>query len=420
MSRGTTRRSAFGRRTRTAPNSSRSVTSTRPSGPPANPAFRLRPTSVTAPGGGATAGWNVTPAGIPAWPSSSERRGAWSEASTIRGAGERFAPGACREATIPGGTAGRASSDSSSAIGTVALRPARQRSMARGRLALRPGGSIGSRQPNGSSVAAAPPIASTGPGSQVSSSVRPRTRRAFQSRGPTYASGHSRGSSPAAMRSRRRSAACSHRNSAEGTAGIRARLGRKQELARRQQVDDLRRSDRALVDGVEAAQAVDLVPEELDPDGKLRARSEDVNEAAAPGELAAAGDLDHRFVAEPEQLRQERALDLPIPYPDRPRRRGQVVPAERRLEERLDGGHQHPGTPAAPCRERGNAGRRLVADELAPLVGKGRARLQHGNRGRVAQPRHQLLGHAVADLGVPCDPADPLAAGDGERVCWIA
>ena len=34
MSRGTTRRIAFGRRTRTVPNSSRSVTKTRPSGPP--------------------------------------------------------------------------------------------------------------------------------------------------------------------------------------------------------------------------------------------------------------------------------------------------------------------------------------------------------------------------------------------------
>src|SRR5665811_1195902 len=124
MSRGTTRRRAFGRRTRTAPKSSRSVISTRPSGPPANPAFRLRPTSVTAPCGGAAAGWNVTPAGIPASPSNSDSRGAWSEAITIRGAGERSAPGTRRDATIPGGTAGRLSSASSSAIGTAAGRPA--------------------------------------------------------------------------------------------------------------------------------------------------------------------------------------------------------------------------------------------------------------------------------------------------------
>ena len=42
MSRGTTRRSAFGRRMRTVPNSSRSVTNARPSGPPTNPPLRLR------------------------------------------------------------------------------------------------------------------------------------------------------------------------------------------------------------------------------------------------------------------------------------------------------------------------------------------------------------------------------------------
>ena len=42
MSRGTTRRSAFGRRTRTVPNSSRSVTKARPSGPPTKPPLRLR------------------------------------------------------------------------------------------------------------------------------------------------------------------------------------------------------------------------------------------------------------------------------------------------------------------------------------------------------------------------------------------
>ena len=42
MSRGTTRRSALGRRTRTVPNSSRSVTNARPSGPPTKPPLRLR------------------------------------------------------------------------------------------------------------------------------------------------------------------------------------------------------------------------------------------------------------------------------------------------------------------------------------------------------------------------------------------
>ncbi len=213
MSRGTTRRSAFGRRTRTAPKSSRSVTTTSPSGPPVNPAFRLRPTSATAPGGG-TPGRIVTPAGMPASPSSSARRAAWSDARTIRGTGAAVLPGARRDGIEPGGRLRRGSSASSSASGTDAGRPARQRSIARARPELRPGGRTGSRQPNGSSSARAPPIASTGPGSQVSSRVRAPRRRAFQSRGPRYASGQAPGRSPAATRSRRRSAACSHRKSA--------------------------------------------------------------------------------------------------------------------------------------------------------------------------------------------------------------
>ena len=84
MSRGTTRRRAFGRRTRTEPKSSRSVITTRPSGPPAKPPLRLRSIRATAPGGGATVNRLVTPVGWPASASSSARRGAWSEARTIR------------------------------------------------------------------------------------------------------------------------------------------------------------------------------------------------------------------------------------------------------------------------------------------------------------------------------------------------
>src|SRR3954454_16186216 len=55
-SRGTTRRRAFGRRTRTVPNSSRSVTNSSPSGPPPKPPLRLRPISAIAVGGRAEGG----------------------------------------------------------------------------------------------------------------------------------------------------------------------------------------------------------------------------------------------------------------------------------------------------------------------------------------------------------------------------
>ena len=63
--------------------------------------------------------------------------------------------------------------------------------------------------------------------------------------------------------------------------------------SRRRQEDGLvDRADGPLVGRVERAQRVDLVAEELDPDRQRRRRREDVDDAAAPGELAAAGDLE--------------------------------------------------------------------------------------------------------------------------------
>ena len=86
MSRGTTRRIAFGRRTRTVPNSSRSVTNS-------EPVRSARESAVQAPlderdGAGRQAHRRplpVTAASCPASASSSASRGAWSEAITIRG-----------------------------------------------------------------------------------------------------------------------------------------------------------------------------------------------------------------------------------------------------------------------------------------------------------------------------------------------
>ena len=150
MSRGTTRLSAFGRRMRTVPNSSRSVTKARPSGPPTNPPLRLRSIRAIAPGGGASPTRSTTATGWPASPSTSASRGAWSEARTIRASSAR-----------------QASTASTS-------RPAR------------PGGRTGSRHPNGSPDESAPRAIATSSGgtdSQVSSRVREATRRPFQSRG---------------------------------------------------------------------------------------------------------------------------------------------------------------------------------------------------------------------------------------------
>ena len=65
----------------------------------------------------------------------------------------------------------------------------------------------------------------------------------------------------------------------------------------------LDRADAPLVGGVEGAQRVDLVAEELDPDRERRRRREHVDDAAPSRELAPAGDLEDRRVAAVEELR---------------------------------------------------------------------------------------------------------------------
>ncbi len=183
MSRGTTRRIALGRRTRTLPNSSRSVTSASPSGPPSNPPLRLRSISAIAPRGGASEMRWTMPTAWPASDSSSARRGAWSEARTTRAR----SPSQCST-------------------------PSTSRS-------VRPGGSTGSRQPNRSPDvrpfdAYAMPSAAPASDCQVSSSVRAPWRRAFQSRGGRNAPGQSFGRSPLSTSSAWRSSAWRHRKSA--------------------------------------------------------------------------------------------------------------------------------------------------------------------------------------------------------------
>ena len=117
---------------------------------------------------------------------------------------------------------------------------------------------------------------------------------------------------------------------------------------------------RPLVGRVERAQRVDLVAEELDPDRQVHRRREHVDDAAAPRELAAAGDLRHGRVAEIEQVAQQRVLVEPGADPQLPRLGRQVVGRDRVLEQRLDAGDQHaaPGRCATrPARRRGRRSR---------------------------------------------------------------
>jgi hypothetical protein len=78
------------------------------------------------------------------------------------------------------------------------------------------------------------------------------------------------------------------------------------------------------------------------------------------------------------------------------------------LQQRLDARHEHPRAPVSPGRQRRDACRRLVGDELAPLVGERGARIEDGDRRRLPEPCLQLLGDTVADLGIPGDPHDPF------------
>ena len=203
-----------------------------------------------------------------------------------------------------------------------------------------------------------------------------------------------------------------HRAKARAQA-LRAALGH-EELRGRQEHHALDLAGRALVGRVERPERVDLVAEELDPDRQLGRRREDVDDAAAPGELAPPRDLEHRRVAELEQLAEQRALPDAGPDPQLPRLGGEVGRRDRVLEERLDARHEDPGPAAPPRGERRDPGGRLVGDQLAPLVGERRPRLEDGHGRRVADPRRQLLGDAIADLGVRGDPADPLAADERE------
>ena len=187
---------------------------------------------------------------------------------------------------------------------------------------------------------------------------------------------------------------------------------RDEELAGRQERGVRRRTDGPLVGRVEATERVDLVAKEVDPDRQRLAGREDVDDAAAPGELAATGDLGGRLIAQVEQLAEQRIETDPGTGGERPRSRRQVGRIDRPLQERLDAGDQDPGPTRSPGGERRDPGGRLVGDELAPLVGQRGPRLEDGDGVGVAQPGPELLGDSIADLRVAGDPDQSLPAVD--------
>ena len=83
------------------------------------------------------------------------------------------------------------------------------------------------------------------------------------------------------------------------------------ELGRGRQLDPLGVAQRALGEGREPAHRLDLVAEQLDPHRALLGRREDVEDAAADGELAALLDLLDPLVAGGDEVAGDRAeVDL--------------------------------------------------------------------------------------------------------------
>ncbi len=199
------------------------------------------------------------------------------------------------------------------------------------------------------------------------------------------------------------------RRAAEAFADRGHARGREQELRRGQEHGPLHLAGRPLVGRIERPQRIDLVAEELDADRQRHRWREHVDDAAAPGELATTGHLGDRAVPEVEQVAQQRVQVEPGARPQLAWRRRQVVRGDGVLEQRLDARDEDPRGAAPPRRQRGDPCRGLVRDELAAFVGEGGPRLQDRYGGGIAEPRPELLCHAIADLRVAGDPDERLA-----------
>ena len=102
------------------------------------------------------------------------------------------------------------------------------------------------------------------------------------------------------------------------------------QLGRRVELDPLRLAERALGEGREPADRLDLVAEQLQPRGPVLGRAEDVEDAAADRELAAVLDLVDALVAGlDQQLGDVAEVDLLAAVKDEARR------AQRGVGDRL-------------------------------------------------------------------------------------
>ena len=205
------------------------------------------------------------------------------------------------------------------------------------------------------------------------------------------------------------------RDPSQALADRRRRLRRHQEFRRGQEHRAVDRADRPLVGRVERADRVDLVAEEFEPDRQRQRWREDVDDAAAPRELAATRDFSDRLVAEIEQLGEEGDLRGSgrrggAGAVTAGRSAGEMVCCRRAwtLATRMR------ARPLCHAGEGRHACCRLVGDQLAALVGEGRPGLEDRDRLRVAEPGAELFGDAIADLRIASDPDQPFALA-GQR-----
>ncbi len=184
---------------------------------------------------------------------------------------------------------------------------------------------------------------------------------------------------------------------------------------------EIHRAAAPLVGRVEGSQGVDLVTEPLDPDGHGLPGREDVDDAAAPRELAAAADLGYVLIAKIDERADHTVRAKAQTGAQRERMGRDVGGRKRALEERLHAGDKdaRSGGVCAPCRQRRDTGGRFIAHQLGALIGKGRPRLQSDHLLTAAQPGRQLLSHAVGDLGISGDPDQPVAGGLTECRCQV-
>ena len=196
-------------------------------------------------------------------------------------------------------------------------------------------------------------------------------------------------------------------------------LGR--ELGGRRDLDRLELTQRALGEGREVAQRLDLDVEQVGPHRVVLGCGEDVDDPAADRELAAVVDLLDALVARVDQRHRELVEIDQVALGDRERARPQrrvghlLAEGDRGHDDdrRLLGGLRRVRIPARQRLERGDA----QADEMrrrreVRLVGHAAAR-REPHRARV-QPRAQVGGEVLGLAVVPGD--DDRRAPRGERV----